>query len=507
MRITKKFDRAFQWAGEKMGSEAKTAMTDDFKNLETEMALRHDGMDRLQKSMNIYSKSISKRCESAEDKEKGLPISYMGRTMMSHGEDFEPDSEFGNCLIVMGRANESIAGIQENYSAQATAYWLESLERSLAMMKEYQVSSPSTGNCNRPPLRQTLRFLPSRVRDSQAKTSFPQAARKKLENRRLAYDAATTKVQKAKREDFRLEDELRAAKAKYEESSEDVFRRMQDIKEVETETVNDLTNFLDAELEYHERCAEELRRARAGWPAGQGSVPTIRGQSEYGGGGGMSRRPSQSQQSRSRSNTARSSDRVERWASRQDVYEEEEEEPQPEPVRMPIRSNRSERSNSYLSTANPRAETPVSPRPGINRASTYNSAYENNSVSPSRTSPTSYRKPPSLPRPATLPAPQNIGSLRGNLRPVSRISTNSNNNGNDVFGDDYDGATNSSGSPEYDRSESPATSYGSLSRTTSNVGLTGAPVTGKKAPPPPPPSRAKKPPPSIPAKRDLAYLS
>ncbi|KAK8137339.1 BAR domain-containing protein [Apiospora sp. TS-2023a] len=478
MRITKKFDRAFQWAGEKMGSEAKTGMTEDFKNLETEMALRHDGMDRLHKSMNIYNKSISKRCESAEDKEKGLPISYMGRTMMSHGEDFEPDSEFGNCLIVMGRANESIAGIQENYSAQATAYWLESLERSLAMMKEYQ------------------------------------AARKKLENRRLAYDAATTKVQKAKREDFRLEDELRAAKAKYEESSEDVFRRMQDIKEVETETVNDLTNFLDAELEYHERCAEELRRARASWPAGQASVPTIRGgRDEYG--GSMSRRASQSAQSvsRSRSNTAQSArsngnDRVDRWA-RQDVYEEEEPEPQPEPVRMPIRSNRAERSNSYLSTQQqaPRTE---SPRPGINRASTYSSAYDNgnggNSVSPSRTSPTSYRKPPSPPslaRPNTLPAPQNIGSLRGNLRPVSRISTNS--NGNDVFGDDYDGANSSlsGGSPEYDRSESPATSYGSLSRTTSNVGLTN--ISGKKAPPPPPPSRAKKPPPPIPAKRDLAY--
>lgn len=320
-------------------------------------------------------------------------------------------------------------------------------------------------------------------------------------------------MQKAKREDFRLEDELRAAKAKYEESSEDVFRRMQDIKEVETETVNDLTNFLDAELEYHERCAEELRRARASWPAGQASVPTIRGgreQADYG--GGMSRRASQSAQSsvsRSRSNTAQSaasSGRVDRWA-RQDVYEEEEPEPQPEPVRMPIRSNRAERSNSYLSThAAPRTE---SPRPGINRASTYSSAYDNgnsgNSVSPSRTSPTSYRKPPSPPslaRPNTLPAPQNIGSLRGNLRPVSRISTHSNNN--DVFGDDYDGANSSlsGGSPEYDRSESPATSYGSLSRTTSNVGLAGV---GKKAPPPPPPSRAKKPPPPIPAKRDLAY--
>lgn len=43
MNITKKFDRAFQWAGEKMGGEAKTTMSDDFKMLETEMALRFEG--------------------------------------------------------------------------------------------------------------------------------------------------------------------------------------------------------------------------------------------------------------------------------------------------------------------------------------------------------------------------------------------------------------------------------------------------------------------------------
>jgi hypothetical protein len=43
MGITKKFDRAFQWAGEKMGQEAKTSHTDDFRMLETEMALRHEG--------------------------------------------------------------------------------------------------------------------------------------------------------------------------------------------------------------------------------------------------------------------------------------------------------------------------------------------------------------------------------------------------------------------------------------------------------------------------------
>ena len=39
----------------------------------------------------------------------------------------------------MGRANERIAGIQESYIANASSYWLEGLERQLAMMKEYQV--------------------------------------------------------------------------------------------------------------------------------------------------------------------------------------------------------------------------------------------------------------------------------------------------------------------------------------------------------------------------------
>jgi hypothetical protein len=120
MNFTKKIDRAFQWAGEKMGAEARTALPEDFKMLETEMALRFDGeqlnnlstylpvkltkivllgMDRLQKSMNAYVKWISRRGEVFEDKEKGLPVSYLGRTMISHGEDFESDSEFGNCLI------------------------------------------------------------------------------------------------------------------------------------------------------------------------------------------------------------------------------------------------------------------------------------------------------------------------------------------------------------------------------------------------------------------------
>jgi hypothetical protein len=48
--------------------------------------------------MTSYVKSLSKRNE-VEDKEKILPVGYLGQTMIHHGEDFEPDSEFGNCLI------------------------------------------------------------------------------------------------------------------------------------------------------------------------------------------------------------------------------------------------------------------------------------------------------------------------------------------------------------------------------------------------------------------------
>ncbi|KAI0828741.1 BAR-domain-containing protein [Hypoxylon sp. FL0890] len=451
MNFTKKIDRAFQWAGEKMGHEAKTSHSDEFRNLETEMALRHDGYERLQKSMNTYVKSLSRRGETFEDKEKGLPVSYLGRTMISHGEDFEADSEFGNCLIAMGRANERIAGIQETYIAHATSYWLEGLERSLAMMKEYQ------------------------------------SARKKLENRRLTYDSSMVKMQKAKREDFRLEDELRTAKAKYEESSEDVLRRMQDIKEAEADSVRDLTSFLDCELDYYERCAEELRRVRQEWVAGQAQPPSGSRPSEL----GLARRPT----NRSRSNTAHSyserNDRTERWASRQDICEQEE--PAAEPVRMPIRSSPHRGSGSV---------TPEVQRPSFSRATTHGGAIEGQT---SRQS--TYREPPPLPeslRKGPTAPPPNIGSLRNNLRPVNRIQTNQNLSP-DVYVDEYDTAT-SSGSPEYDRSESPATSYGSLSRSTSNTGLTTGTVgTVKKAPPPPPPSRAKKPAPPVPARRELGY--
>lgn len=42
-------------------------------------------------------------------------------------------------MAVFGRTEERIARIQEGYISQATSSWLESLERSLTQMKDYQV--------------------------------------------------------------------------------------------------------------------------------------------------------------------------------------------------------------------------------------------------------------------------------------------------------------------------------------------------------------------------------
>jgi hypothetical protein len=95
----------------------------------------------------------------------------------------------------------------------------------------------------------------------------PQSSKKRLEQRRLAYDTSLSKMQKAKREDFRVEEELRSQRTKYEDSNEEVYRRMQDIKEAEVDSVVDLTAFLDAELEYYEQCREVLLRLREEWPA------------------------------------------------------------------------------------------------------------------------------------------------------------------------------------------------------------------------------------------------
>jgi hypothetical protein len=96
-------------------------------------------MDRLKKSTDIYGRWIGRRCDALEDKERSSPAAVFGRTMASHGDDFEPDSEFGAGLASIGRANERIAELQDHYAATVAAVWGDHIERNSALMKEYTV--------------------------------------------------------------------------------------------------------------------------------------------------------------------------------------------------------------------------------------------------------------------------------------------------------------------------------------------------------------------------------
>lgn len=108
--------------------------------------------------MNAYVKHLNRRTEG-DSKEKATPVGHLGGTMSRHGQDFEPENAFGQCLSstlsrtnreetiaysvpAVGQANERIARVQDSYAMNATNVWLESMERSLAQMKEYQVCFP-----------------------------------------------------------------------------------------------------------------------------------------------------------------------------------------------------------------------------------------------------------------------------------------------------------------------------------------------------------------------------
>lgn len=273
-----------------------------------------------------------------------------------------------------------------------------------------------------------------------------------------------------------------------------MYRRMQDIKEAEADSVADLTAFLDAELGYYDRCRELLISLKREWPAVYVSMATFRRVCSL----PWSRQTDSSNRdgrklTRSRSNTAHS------YADRYNTVEEEPEMPPPE--RPSIRSNRAVSSN-YISES-PRKESQAydygTGRPGVNRSTTFEGPTQ------------LYREssPVSAQRMTRVPSDSlSMRTQRAQLKPLSRVAT-----ANDPYDDPSDTSTfysNSTSSPDRysgDRAASPATSLGSAPSRTASSSTLNSMSTNAKKPPPPPPSRAKKPPPPPPMKRSALSTS
>lgn len=145
----------------------------------------------------------------------------------------------GGALVAFGRARCQIAAIQEAFAVTLSDTFMAHLAESTAELDEYT------------------------------------AQRKKLESRRLAYDAAASRAAKAKKEKDKDKDkdkerreadeELSRAKSRYDETFADVDARARAIRDNERAHVAKLTEFLKLEMNFVAQYMDVLGQAKAEW--------------------------------------------------------------------------------------------------------------------------------------------------------------------------------------------------------------------------------------------------
>eukprot|EP00158_Paraphelidium_tribonemae_P003945 Partr_v1_DN26483_c1_g1_i4_m24144 putative BAR domain protein len=127
----------------------------------------------------------------------------------------------------MGAAQQNIGDIQSDFAMKLTDTFIASLEMYAAEMKTYK------------------------------------HLRAKLENRRLDYDAKMNKISKVKKENPALDEEMRSAQTKYEETLAEIEEKMLQLNQTEEPQLIGLLKFADAQAEYHHAAweqAEELKK-------------------------------------------------------------------------------------------------------------------------------------------------------------------------------------------------------------------------------------------------------
>lgn len=231
-----------QWADEVVGAKDKATLTGEAKELELEIDVRKEGLQRLQLAAEQYHRSIFKKKLSIalDDPDKVLPRDAFGMTMVRHGEDFADDSLLGQALVRFGRAFCNVATAQEALGRSLGSSFIIALQRFLDQIKDYE------------------------------------AERKKLETRRLNKDAAMKQVErlennkKVKEKDLReAQEELEKSEFRYDEAEADVQARIEAIQQNEIDQIRELGAFLDNELNYAEQYAQILRDVKDNWPGKQ----------------------------------------------------------------------------------------------------------------------------------------------------------------------------------------------------------------------------------------------
>ncbi|KAJ1810229.1 hypothetical protein LPJ75_004247 [Coemansia sp. RSA 2598] len=200
---------------------------DEVSELETEIRNRQDGAESIHAALLLYTNHLLKKCDSTDNsKQKLYLLENLGSSMFRLGASLPPDSRYGKVIEQYGQVVERLNDLQLQFITNAKEGWLSGLQRSIDDFKECQ------------------------------------SLQKKLERNRGDYESKSAKLSKNSKENVALEDEVRAAQVRYEDTYEDVTRRMMEMKNGDQDGLVELYAFYEAQVAYHKSCSEQLERVR-----------------------------------------------------------------------------------------------------------------------------------------------------------------------------------------------------------------------------------------------------
>jgi len=217
----KKIHQLKQWTNEKVGRAKKTEMDEELKQLISETDLQREYFERLQKTLADYIHIYDKRVDTQEEK-KIQPVNAMGLLTINFGTIYPANSALGQALLRYGEGHTKLSEIQSDFVSRSRRGFENYLNSFSAEMKNY----------------------------SQLK--------KKYDHRRLDLDEIQDRVKKSSKEKPQLVQELRVSQDKYEESLDELTRKIFDLNNCNNRHLESLKDFCLSELEYHRNAVEIL---------------------------------------------------------------------------------------------------------------------------------------------------------------------------------------------------------------------------------------------------------
>ncbi|KAI7868346.1 hypothetical protein BDF14DRAFT_1697727, partial [Spinellus fusiger] len=231
--MIKNLGKLKQWTEERLGAAKATMQTEDFQRLEVDTEKRRIGFEKIMEAADTTQLQLSKKKPSPEDaKIKVSPMESLGTCWVHYGDLFDVDVPPGKrrmALTQYGQALTRVSSMQEDFSNTMREGYISTLQRGCIEYKEYQ------------------------------------ALRKKMESRRLDYDAKLGRLQKSKKEKPEWEQEMQASKMKYEETEYDLIQKMVYLQDFEEEHAESLYQLLEAHIAFYTGAVEALGHVKAQW--------------------------------------------------------------------------------------------------------------------------------------------------------------------------------------------------------------------------------------------------